>query len=335
MAETTGISWTDMTFNPWIGCTKVSPACAHCYAERDFDHRYHKVTWGPSGTRVLTSDSNWKNPLKWNLKAGQLGIRKRVFCASLADVFEDWNGPITDNQGLEVKQCKNCLDYYECDDNQLGCLQTRYTMDDVRKRLFQLIDATPNLDWLILTKRPENIRRMYPELFTHSCGEPNPNWIAAGAANYKCKCGGVVNRWFRANVWLGTSVENQEYADKRTPELIKCRDLAPVLFLSAEPLLGPIDLYRAHVTNMPMQNGPEPTRVDWLVVGGESGDNARPVQLEWIRSLKSQCDAKGVAFHMKQLSQHGTKQYRDFDKFPKDLQVRAFPQQVSSPNAIF
>ena len=86
MAETK-IEWADYTFNPWMGCTKVSPACAHCYAERDFDHRYGKVKWGPSGTRVLTSDANWKKPIKWNREAEKAGTRPRVFCASLAKVL--------------------------------------------------------------------------------------------------------------------------------------------------------------------------------------------------------------------------------------------------------
>lgn len=87
MAENSGIEWTDNTFNPWMGCTKVSPACQNCYAERDFDHRYGKVNWGPKGTRVKTSDANWRKPLKWNREAEKDGGRLRVFCASLADVF--------------------------------------------------------------------------------------------------------------------------------------------------------------------------------------------------------------------------------------------------------
>ena len=99
MAENSKIEWTDHTFNPWMGCTKVSPACTNCYAERDFDHRYKKVKWGPTGTRVVTSDANWRKPLKWNRDAEGLPVRHRVFCASLADVFEDWDGEMLDHNG--------------------------------------------------------------------------------------------------------------------------------------------------------------------------------------------------------------------------------------------
>jgi protein gp37 len=102
MAENSGISWTDNTFNPWMGCTKVSPACKFCYAERDMDHRHGKVAWGPSGTRVLTSDQNWQKPVKWNREADKSGKRLRVFCASLADVFEDWQGPIVGPHGNRI-----------------------------------------------------------------------------------------------------------------------------------------------------------------------------------------------------------------------------------------
>lgn len=97
MGETTKINWCHSTFNPWVGCTKVAAGCANCYAERDFDKRRHFATWGPHGTRVLTSEENWRKPMKWNREAEQTGLRKRVFCASLADVFEEWDGNFPDN----------------------------------------------------------------------------------------------------------------------------------------------------------------------------------------------------------------------------------------------
>jgi protein gp37 len=88
MGENSKIAWTDHTFNPWVGCEKVSAGCAHCYAEALMDTQYGKVEWGPNGTRIRTAAANWKKPLKWNREAAALGVRRKVFCASLADVFE-------------------------------------------------------------------------------------------------------------------------------------------------------------------------------------------------------------------------------------------------------
>lgn len=258
MSENSKIEWTDHTFNPWMGCTKVSPACANCYAERDFDHRYKKVQWGPSGTRVVTSDANWQKPLTWNRTAESLGVRHRVFCASLADVFEDWHGPMHDAKGRQLA----------------------LTMNDVRIRLFDIIDRTPNLEWLLLTKRPENISRMWP------------TWEDA-PAEYDGKPA------YMNNVWLGTSVENQEYADKRIPELLKCRDLSPVLFLSCEPLVGSVDIehWLFNYDSPGVYCGPS---INWVIAGGESGPNARPSDANWFRSLRDQCEAASVPFHFKQ-----------------------------------
>ncbi len=162
--ENSGISWTDHTFNPWMGCTKVSPACKNCYAERDMDHRYGKVKWGDKGTRVLTSDANWSKPLKWNRDAVKVGAhasaasvenmvsaRPRVFCASLADVFEDWEGPVLNHIGERLfidMQGGGDVWFYatkeEIDASEL--MRQREcrpgTLDDVRARLFRLIDST-------------------------------------------------------------------------------------------------------------------------------------------------------------------------------------------------
>ena len=141
MADKSKIAWTDSTFNPWLGCTKVSAGCAHCYAESQMDLRYGKVKWGPSGTRVKTSVQNWNKPLKWNREAALSGERHLVFCASLADICEQWDGPILDHHGNEM----------------IGA-----TMDVLRGQLVGLIQATPNLTWLCLTKREESIRLIPP-----------------------------------------------------------------------------------------------------------------------------------------------------------------------------
>lgn len=270
--EKTKIEWADATFNPWIGCTKVSPACKHCYAERDMDHRYGKVAWGPSGTRVKTTEANWRKPLAWNKKAEAAGTRIRVFCSSLADVFEDWNGPILNHKGERLYKSWTKGGEWQIESDVQSEKRPPVTMNDLRRNLFQLIDATPNLDWMLLTKRPENIIRMWP--------------VHSG------------NEFDRNNVWLGCSVESQEYADKRIPELLRCRDLAPVLFLSCEPLVGPVDLTRHWWDG----EGDEEWLAAnfWVITGGESGPDARPMHPEWFRSLRDQCEAAGVPFHFKQ-----------------------------------
>lgn len=298
MAENSKIEWTDHTFNPWMGCTKVSSACAHCYAERDMDHRYGKVKWGPQGTRVLTSAANWKQPLKWNREAARDGVRRRVFCASLADVFEDWAGPVQLMNGGEVVCCDSCGKVHRDPDAYAECPCSRWLqradfakLSDVRRELFALIDATPHLDWLLLTKRPENIHAMWPRC-THCKGNGRIEMLE------HCQvCRGRGMEPHRPNVWLGTSVENQEYAELRIPELLKCRDLSPVLFLSCEPLLGPVELQNIK-------------SIDWVIAGGESGPHARPIHSDWFRGLRDQCQAAGVPYFFKQWGEHDESRHR-------------------------
>ncbi len=126
MAEHSAISWTDATWNPWIGCTRVSPACDHCYAARDNERRGWVAGWGSGVPRRRTSAANWKNPLRWNRKAARSGKRLRVFCASLADIFDK-----------------------EVD---------RSWRDD----LWQVLRETPHLHWILLTKRIGNAPKMLP-----------------------------------------------------------------------------------------------------------------------------------------------------------------------------
>lgn len=289
MGDTTEISWCDKTFNPWMGCTKVSPACQNCYAERDFDHRYKKVQWGPTGTRVLTSDANWKKPIAWNKEAESQGIRYRVFCASLADVFEAWSGPIRNSLGDVLNHKFEPASNADMHNSEL------LTMNDVRDRLFNLIDSTPNLDWMVLTKRPENIPLMWP---IHPSGRHQEGMSFSDA-------------YRRDNVWIGVSVENQHYADDRIPKLLKCRELSPVLFLSCEPLLGPVDLMEIEETTptgkrwwSSMETGsPEGAKIDFVIVGGESGPDARPMNPDWVRMIRDQCLVAEVPFHFKQFGE--------------------------------
>lgn len=223
MAKDSKIEWTHHTFNPWWGCTKVSPGCKHCYAET-WARRTGRQIWGPKAPRRELSDAYWKQPYLWNEQADKVSRRARVFCASMADVFED-----------------------------------RADLDDKRARLWPLIEGTPHLDWLLLTKRPQNIRRFAP-------------WG---------------NNW-PLNVWAGTTAENQRWAEKRIPTLLEVP--AAVRFVSAEPLLGPLDL-RAWL-------GEE--GVKWVIAGGESGPHARPMNPEWPRMLRDQCAAAGASFLFKQ-----------------------------------
>jgi len=195
MGENSKIEWCDHTFNPWVGCSKVSTGCKNCYAENMMDKRFGRVQWGVSGTRSRTSAANWEKPLSWNRKAKEEGTRPRVFCGSLCDIFED-----------------------------------RPELVEWRRDLLSLIVDTPNLDWLLLTKRPENVNRMINEV----CGlVERSQWFG---------------EWLNINkhIWIGTSVENQETADKRIPELLKIP--AAVRFLSAEPMLGPVVLARVPMT---------------------------------------------------------------------------------------
>lgn len=227
MAENSGISWTTHTWNPWMGCTKVSPACDGCYAEALMDKRYGKVTWGPKGERVRTGKHTWNDPLRWQRKAEQDGTRPFVFCASLADIF----------------------------DNQVP--------QDWRGEAFAVMRKTPNLVYLLLTKRPQNIVKLADAV------------------------GGLP-----ANAALGTTVEDQKRADINLPALHVAKiETSPLFtFGSFEPLLGPIVIPPAF---MP----------DWVITGGETdqgGHMARPTHPEWFRSLRRQAKEAGSAFHHKQ-----------------------------------
>lgn len=293
MAENTKIEWCDHTFNPWRGCQKVAPGCANCYAETMSKRNPGTLgIWGPNGTRVVASEAMWRKPLDWNAAAKIAGTRPRVFCASLADVFEEWQGGVKDAQGRSLHDAKawgQSGEWIGVANMLIG--KSLIRLDDVRARLFRLIDATPNLDWLLLTKRPENVRRMWPAY------QNDGN----GTRDYSPRVDGVMHGGLRMdNVWLGTSVANQEDASRNIPELLNCRDLAAKVFLSVEPLIGP-----AMLTNWMDEAGvfhhSQGVDVDWVIVGGESGHHARPCNVDWIRSIVRQCKEVGVPCFVKQL----------------------------------
>lgn len=223
MARDSKIEWTHHTFNPWWGCAKVSPACKNCYAE-SWAKRLGDSVWGKDTDRRFFTDKHWNEPLKWDAEA-QITGRRRVFCASMADVFE-----------------------------------RRKDLNIWRDRLWHLIFNTPNLDWLLLTKRPQNIISMVP-------------WDN--------------NEW-PDNVWTGVTVENQTWAVNRL-EILK--DVgSKIKFLSCEPLLSALDLKPW------MKKG----QIDWVIAGGESGPHSRPMSPQWVKALRDQCQNHGVPFHFKQ-----------------------------------
>lgn len=221
MAENTKIEWADHTFNPWMGCTKVGPGCDNCYAEALMDTRYGRVEWGAGKPRVRTSPSNWAKPRKWNRDTPGAF----VFCSSLADVFDNEVSPVW------------------------------------RADLFDLIAATPNLTWLLLTKRIGNVGRMMD---------------------------GIGLDRLPSNVGLGATMVNQaEYDRDRIKLAAAGANGAAFTFGSFEPLVGPIVL--------------DSSAPDWIIVGGESGPNARPMNLDWARSLRRQSAELGRVFNFKQV----------------------------------
>ena len=260
MGSLTSISWTDHTFNPWIGCTKVGPACDGCYADAMMgqDGRFKRATWGGPGQRSVlskTGASNWKLPLKWNREAGVAIEHWRtnpfarsefpkpsrfVFCASLADVF-DKDAPV-----------------------------------EWRSELFDLIRATPNLTWLLLTKRPQMIVKLFAE-----------------AVDFRRGAGPTLAEAWPRNAAVGATMVTQAEFDRDGGHLaIAKAALRPAFtFASVEPMLGAINM------------GEEISWLDWVITGGETDQGehkARPAHPIWFQSLRDQCASAGVAYHHKQ-----------------------------------
>lgn len=270
MGENSKIEWCHHTFNIVWGCTKVSPACTHCYAET-WAKRTGFDVWGADKPRRTFGEKHWQEPLKWNAAAEKEGQRKRVFCSSMADWAED-----------------------------------HPTVEEERQKLFPLIEATRWLDWLMLTKRIERVMDIVPA----SWREKWPD-----------------------NAWPMTTVENQETANRRIPELIKVP--AKVRGLSMEPLLGQVVLEPFITDPMPQafktlsryygpngfdESGSQQekrrivnTNIAWVIAGGESGPHARSTHPDWFRFLRDQCVAAGIAFHFKQWGNWAPFYDRDVD----------------------
>lgn len=292
--KNTNIAWTDSTFNPWIGCTKVSAGCKNCYAEAR-DKRYEGgIHWGEGATRRRTTVANWTQPMKWADEARRAAAifapgcaapaRPRVFCASLADWMDD-----------EIPM-------------------------DWLADLMDVIRLTPELDWLMLTKRPQNIKPRLTALLDPTLYDNQKEWDRSAPRRAWLTDWIIRETNIPENIWIGTSVENQEVADTRIPDLYDVP--AAIRFLSCEPLLGPVDLTRyCEVIDGPAMISP---MIHWVICGGESGSGARPMDEAWARSLREQCVDSGTAFFMKQMGGAGDKRDK-LEDLPADLQLRQFP----------
>ena len=325
MSEQTDIEWCDSTFNPWIGCTKVSPGCDHCYAERSAPARVNAISWGPKEPRKVTSDANWALPVRWNKGAeafmAKHGHKRRVFCASLSDWLD------------------NTVDIALFTD------------------LLHLIWKTPELEWLLLSKRIGNFQQRLGDAW-HFNGQdsvyPNDEAQAFGAWIYNW-----INGIAPQQVTIGTTVENQARADSEIRKLIEVP--ARKRFLSMEPLLESVNVqkwldpftcadcgfhggendagpdgcdecgevfgdgqtcqhcgaddqsakrscpecgsHRSFEQDHGFKFDSEKRLIDWVIVGGESGPDARPMHPDWVTSLRDQCRDAGVHFLFKQWGQ--------------------------------
>jgi len=259
--ENSKIEWCNHTFNPWWGCSRVSPGCDHCYAAT-LAKRMRAMTWETDEPRQIASERTWVSPLDWDRKAKEAGKPARVFCGSMMDVFDN------------------------------------HTPDGARERLFRIIKNTPDLRWMLLTKRIGNAAKMLP-----------PDWPGA-----------------YPNAGLMATVVNQTEADRDIPKLLAI----PAAWhgISAEPLLGGLDLRGIlardcikceGTASVPARGGgqacprcfangqfQDPVQINLVIVGGESGPGARPMHPDWVRSVRDQCKVAQTPFHFKQWGEWGS-----------------------------
>lgn len=306
MAENTNIEWAHHTINFWWGCEKIAAECAHCYAAT-MAARVGKH-WGKSAPRYKTSDKMWRSAIKLNAEAEKARTPQRVFTNSMADFFEsDHKGPVLDFQAAkQLWRTGDGRKPFEALPLGQPSYYKAVTMTDLRREAIKIIDATPWLDWLILTKRPENIAAMLNAVDERPAGSLQKR---------------------RRNVWLGTTAGTSETLNKATPHLLKCGHLCEHLFCSAEPLLGGVNFKQVHIPMMG-NDCPEdrdfggftfwdaltgfrthkcggwtddpPKRLSWVITGGESGGGFRPMDNAWVAKITHDCVAAGVAVFNKQ-----------------------------------
>lgn len=241
------IAWTNETWNPVTGCSKVSPGCAHCYAEAlSLRRGWSQKPWTPenAGENVVLHPERLRKPLSWRSP-------RRVFVNSMSDLFHE---------------------------------QVPFDFVD---KVFAVMALTPQHTYQILTKRPE---RMLTYMGRRANGCTGRIYFEMGQVAREMEQPRF--EWPLPNVWLGTSVENQHWADVRIPILTQVP--AEVRFLSCEPLLGPVDLRAAHHMWA--------FWISWVIVGGESGPGRREMDLQWARDIRDQCKVAIVPFFFKQHS---------------------------------
>lgn len=329
MAKQTEISWCDSTFNFWEGCTKVSPGCTHCYAEARNNRFHGGENWGKGAPRLLRSDAYRKEPRKWEAISYRGRFRQCPECG--------WRGDVpSDEMDCPTAGCSCAgLDMFCVRPRVFSASLSDWLDDEVPIEwladLLKLIHDTPNLDWLLLTKRPENWKdRVQKAALT---------WFekADDSGNEMVMAWTILNK-APDNIWIGTTVEDQKRADERIPELLKIP--ARVRFLSCEPLLEAVEF--SDVTNrsdcVEVVGRPALEGIDWVICGGESGHGARLFDVDWARSIRDQCQATGASFFLKQLG--ANVMGREMDKWvtrlkdkkggtmsewPQELQIREFP----------
>lgn len=266
------------TFNPWWGCVKAGPECANCYAKA-FDHRLNGGHWGKDAPRRFFGDKHWNDPVRLDRHAEQLGVRLRVFCASMADVFEH-----------------------------------RPDLVEHRHRLWRLIAGTPHIDWLLLTKQPGNIERMVP---WHNWAGPEADALVEVLPPYKNVWLGVtagtqagaderiplLRRTGAALHFVSyepalEAVDFSEYMWPVHPQWqVRHGTLENALKVAPET----VTYHRQGLVSA------DARLIKWLIGGSESGPKARPAELDWYRAARLQCDRAGVPFLLKQFAENGRK----------------------------
>lgn len=330
MGLDTKIGWCDHTWNSWSGCSVVSPGCDHCYAARQAARAPSILgVWGDNrlgGTRVVRVEKAWKSLEEWDRKSGELARKAEdpqpqfVFAHSNSDLFEEWDGPMINHMGQRLYVGENIFHWVD------EPTETPLTMDHVRFRFFDVVRRSPNLFWLLLTKRPELVMPTLKRLA--SLGQNQKVEIVWETMQFLI--GWSVRNEKPLNVGVGVTAENRQQAARRVP--ILARQIPAYLkFVSVEPMLeeitlsddgdwcdtcecvedgiadwetGIVECSKCDSTGMGAN-----VEIDWVICGGESGADARPFDVAWARKLRDECKTAGVDFFMKQLGSNPVLQF--------------------------
>jgi len=270
---TTKIQWTEETWNPIAGCSVVSPGCTNCYAMRRMAPRLSK---NPATPQYHGTVQPSKAGYVWTGKIGIAG----------------------DTAFLKPLRTRKPTMFFV---NSMSDLFHEGVPDEVIDRIFAIMALCPQHTFQVLTKRSARMRDYFSENERTGNFEPMVRMIAAARAIRPDQPYNMTE-WPLPNVWLGVSIEDQTRADERIPDLLATP--AAIRFISAEPLLGPVDLSRAVMLRPVTEIYPGQPVLDWIIVGGESGKGARPMHPDWARSIRDQCAAAGVPYFFKQWGEH-------------------------------